>query len=250
MKEFDHDRINSYLDGEMNAGETIAFEEQMRQDADLKNEVMLLKEVNEILKMKLHPDDNEMMLRNTLDELRDEHFFGNKLIYQTKAKVVLFKRTRWIATAAAVLIMTVMLTVWQPWQKNLYQQYVDTQMPEVAERGLPADSLLKKASGYFNNNKFDAAIPLFELILKEDPQNAYVRYYYGITLLQNGQIENSRKELTQVYNGISLFRYDASFYLALGYLKEKNKKDCKKWLNTIPPDAGIYTRAQELMKKL
>ena len=64
------------------------------------------------------------------------------------------------------------------------------------------------------------------------------------------RIENARKELMIVYNGVSSFKYDAAFYLALSYLKEKNKADCKNWLNKIPADAGIYNKAQELLKKI
>ena len=250
MKEFDHDMINRYLDGEMNADETGAFEEQMQQDADLKNEVRLSREVNETLKMKLYPDENETALKNTLGNLRGEYFSPENIAEKTTAKIILFKRTRWLAAAAAVLIMVVTLTVWQPWQKDLYQQYASIEMPAGAERGTPADVQLKQATAYFNNNNFAAAIPLFATVLKDDPQNTYVQYYYAIALLQNGEIESSRKELTALYNGTSLFRYDAAFYLALSYLKEKNKTTCGEWLNKIPADAGVYGKAQELLKKL
>ena len=107
MKEFDHDMINRYLDREMNADETGAFEEQMQQDADLKNEVRLFREVNETLKMKLYPDENETALKNTLGNLRGEYFSGENIAEKTTAKIILFKRTRWLAAAAAVLIMVV-----------------------------------------------------------------------------------------------------------------------------------------------
>ena len=250
MKEFDHDMINRYLDGEMNADETGAFEEQMQQDADLKNEVRLFREVNETLKMKLYPDENETALKNTMEQMRGTYFSGENIVEKPTAKIIPFRRTRWLAAAAAVLIMVVTLTVWQPWQKDLYQQYASIEMPASAERGGPADVQLKQAREYFNNKKFASSIPLFKAILKDDLQNTYVEYYYAIALLQNGEIENSRKELTALYNGTSLFRYDAAFYIALCYLKEKNKNTCREWLNKIPADVGVYGKAQELLKKL
>ena len=250
MKEFDYDKVNRYLDGEMNADETRAFEEEMQQDSGLKNEVRMLREVNETLKMKWYPDENEMALKHTMNKLRVEFFAGENITGKSTAKIIPFRRKRWIAAVAAVLVMAVMLTVWQPWQKDLYHQYADTQMPAVAERGEPSDSLLKKATGFFNDKKFNAAIPLFESILKDDPQNTFVQYYIAISLLQNGQVENSRTALLQVYNGTSLFRHNAAFYMALSYLKEKNKPACKVWLKKIPVDAGVYDRAQDLLKKL
>lgn len=243
MSAFDYDMMSRYLDGEMNAEEQKAFEEQMQQDADLKKEVDLLREVNETLKMKLHPDENESALRDTLEEMRDQYF-------QSKTKVVSFNRFRWIAAAAAVLIMAVSLTIWAPWKKDLYKQYAYIKMPGVEERGTPGDSLLKQVTDGFNKKKYAETVRSFEIVLKDDPQNAFLHYYYAIALLQNGQVEKSRSELLPLYNGNSSFKYGAAFYMALSYLKEKDKATCKEWLDKIPADADLYGKAQELLKKL
>ena len=123
-------------------------------------------------------------------------------------------------------------------------------MPGVAERGTPTDSLLKKATDNFNDKKFAEAIPLFETLLKVDSQSSFTQYYYAIALLQNNQTEQSRTQLYQLYNGTSLFRYDAAFFMSLSYLKEKNREVCKDWLNKIPADASLYNKSGELLKKL
>ena len=247
MKEFDYDIINRYLDGEMNAEELKAFEAAMQQDAGLNNEVELLKDVQSTLKIKFHPGENETGLRNSLEEMNAE-FFADRT---EQAKVIPLKRRRWITAVAAVFVLALLITVWQPWKKeDLYEQYAAIQMPAIAERGVTTDSLLKSAVENFNNKKFAEAIPAFETVLKDSSQNTFVQYYYAITLLQNGGIEKSRVQFTGLYNGESLFKYDAAFYMALSYLKEKNKAVCKDWLNKIPADAGPYGKAQELMKKL
>lgn len=247
MKEFDYDMINRYLDGEMNVEERISFEEAMQQDADLNNEVELLRDVNASLKMKLHPDEKETGFRNSLKEMNAE-FFGNET---QQAKIIPLSRRRWITAVAAVLIMAVLLTVWQPWKKeDLYIQYADIQMPGIAERGATTDSLLKQAVQNFNNKKFADAIPDFETVLKDSSQNALVQYYYAIALLQNDDIGKARLQLTLLCNGTSLFKYDAAFYMALSFLKEKNMAACKEWLNKIPAGTGAYTKAQDLLKKL
>ena len=123
-------------------------------------------------------------------------------------------------------------------------------MPAVVERGSTTDSLFKQAVEYFNDKKFNEAIPYFEKILKADKQNAMVQYFYGIALLQSGQSDKSRTVFIQLYSGNSLFKYDAAFFMGLSYLKEKNEQSCKEWLNKIPADAGQYKKAQELMKEL
>jgi hypothetical protein len=247
MKEFDYDMINRYLDGEMNADELKAFEELMLQDAELKNEVDLLKDVNNTLKMKLHPGENETALRSSLKEMNAE-FFSTKT---EQAKVIPLHRKKWMIAVAAVFIMGLVLTVWQPWeQEDLYKQYAAIQMPGIAQRGSASDSLLKTAVENFNNKEFAKAIPAFETVLKDSAQNSFVQYYYAIALLENGDTERSRTQLTELYNGSSAFKYDAAFFMALSYLKEKNKAACKDWLNKIPADAGPYSKAQELLKKL
>ncbi len=251
MKEFDHDMIGRYLEGEMNEAETKAFEAQMREDADLESTVELYREVNQTLKMKLHPGEKESALRNTLNELRSDFFSKESVEEKPTAKVVKFSRSRWIVAAAAVFIGAVMLTIWAPWKKqDLYEQYASIEMPGTAQRGTPTDTLLKKAGEDFNDKKFAEAVPLFESVLKNDAQNSFVQLYYAIALLQSGQVDRSRQQLTELYNGTSLFKYDAAFYIALSYLKEKNINSCKEWLNKIPADAGLYGKAQELMKKL
>ena len=251
MKEFDYDMISRYLDGAMNEEEVKAFEEQMQGDTDLKNEVDLYRDVNETLQMQLHPGENEVALRNTLEGMRSQYFAKEVISERPKGRIISMSRTRWVAALAAVFIGIVMLTIWSPWKKEgLYQQYASIQMPGATERGTRGDSILKQATEDFNNKKFAAAIPSFESILKNDPQNSFVNYYYAIALLENGQTQQSRDQFTQLFNGNSLFRYDAAFYMALSYLKEKDNANCKIWLNEIPADAGLYGRAQELLKKL
>ena len=248
MKEFDYDMINRYLDGEMNAEELKAFEAAMQQDAELKNEVAFLKDITTTLKTKLLPGENETALRNSLQGMNAE-YFANKT---EEAKIIpLNSRRKWMTAVAAIFIIGLLLTVWQPWKKeDLYKQYASIQMPGVAERGAATDGLLKQAVLNFNNKKFAEAISAFEAVLKDSAQNSFVQYYYGIALLQNDNIEKARTQFTELYNGVSLFKYDAAFYLALSYLKEKNKPPCKDWLNNIPADAGPYSKAQELLKKL
>jgi thioredoxin-like negative regulator of GroEL len=116
--------------------------------------------------------------------------------------------------------------------------------------GENTDNLLKKAAVAFNKKDFTAAAGLLQQVVQLQPGNSLAAYYYGIALLQTGQTEAARKLFTDLYNGQSVFRYDAAFYMALSYLKEKNKPACREWLQKIPPDANNYARTNELMQKL
>ena len=251
MKEFDYDMINRYLGGELKGDELNAFREQLLQDAELQNEIELVKEVNDTLKMKFYPDDNEQALTESLNKIRGSYFSNENDSKQLPTKIISIKRMRWVVAAAAVFTGLIILTIWSPWKnEDLFTTYASLDMPGVAERGTPADSLLKQAIANFNEKKFAEAIHEFEKLLKGDQQNSYLHYYYSIALLKNGQMEGSRNELSQLYNGNSLFRYDAAFFIALSYLKEKDKAKCREWLNKIPADAAIHVKARELLEKL
>lgn len=249
MNEFDHDMISRYLDDVMSPAERKVFEDQMQMDPLLQQEVELTREINETLRMKLHPDDNETALRRTISEISPEYFSKDGEDEKPKSKVVPLRLTMWLAVAAAVIVI-LFITVLSPGKQDLYQQYAYIEMPGVAERGNPADSLLQLANKKFNEQNFSESVPLFESILRMDTQNSFVRYYYAIALLESNEVERSRNELLQLYNGISILRYDAAFYIALSYLKEKNKSSCREWLKKIPMDAGISAKARELEGKL
>jgi tetratricopeptide (TPR) repeat protein len=244
MSGFNYDIINRYLDGEMNAEEVQAFEFQLKQDNNLQAELALLKDVNETLRMKLHPDQTEQGLAITMQDLKKEYF-------KSGARIIPIRKFRWIMAAAAVVISFIVLTIWQPWrQDDLYRQYASIEMPGMAERGIPVDSLLKKARDNFNHKNFVAAIPIFDEVLKTDPQNSLVQFYYAISLLEIEKIEKARSQFTQIYNGTSLFRFDAAFYLALSYIKSGDKTNAVEWLKKIPAGTGYYDKATGLLKKL
>jgi hypothetical protein len=243
MSTHDYEIISRYVDGEMDAGEMKAFEELLQRDAELRNEVSLYKEVNGTLKSKLHPSKEELALRSTLEQMNGQYF-------KPQAKVVTMRQKSWWSAAAVAAVLVIATMIWAPWKQDLYRQYAAIEMTTAAERGAPEDSLLVKATRDFNEKRFREAIPSLQALIRSDSTNTYTRFYYGIALLEVGQAEKSRQEMAQLFNGTSIFRYDAAFYIALSYLKENNKAVSKEWLQKIPADAGIYAKAQELSGKL
>ena len=243
MKEFDYDMILRYLEGGLDSNELAVFEEQIRLDKDLQLEIEEAKELRDTLQRKFYPDGSTEALRDTLQTVHADYF-------KPRSRIVSFRRYRWIAAAAAVILAFVVLTIWQPWKEDLYHQYASLDMPGMAERGNGSDSLLKKAVVLFNKKQFAEVIPVFETILKDSSKDAFVQFYYGAALVENGQMDQSRSALTELFNGNSIYKYNAAFFIALGYLKEKDKEHCKEWLKKIPADAAIYKEAKALNDKL
>jgi hypothetical protein len=243
MSALDYEKISRYVDDEMTVEERDIFEQQLHQDEELKKKVELYREANEVLKSRLHPDEGELALSDTIKKLRGGYFNKEGTAVKSQAKLINLKAFRWVAAAAAILIIA--LFIWSPWsQPDVYRQYASIEMPGLAERGSSSESLQKEIAEKFNGKKFEETIPLFESALRIDSANSFLHFYYSIALLETEKLDKARQELSQ------LFKYDAAFYMALSYLKEKNNTVCQQWLNKIPQDATIYPKAQQLMKEL
>ena len=237
--------IARYAEGEMTADEQADFETALASDEALRRQLALYHEVHASLQQQFGADAQRDQLQHTLQSLRGE-FFGSNA---APAKVVSFKRyLRSIAAVAAILIAVVF--IWQPWKQNLVAEFAETTMVAPAERGGTIDNLLQQAVDAFNNKDFTTAVSLLQQVTKHDSTNSYAEFYYGVALLQTDLLYDARNIFNKLYAGQSAFKYDAAFYQALGYLKEKNKAACIEWLQKIPADANNFNKAQELLHKL
>ena len=243
MDKFSKQDVINYADGEMEASEIKAFESALSEDTELQSELKLYESVRGTLKSKLAPDKRDDEFKANLNQFRQQHF-GVKDVKPT-AKIISFNKL-WYAAA----ILVVGLLIWAPWNKNLYNQYADTEMISFAERGSNNHADLQSATDAFNDGKFEEAAKILAPVVKKDSSNDMLRYYLGVAQLENDSVTLGRENLAIVAANQSLLKYDATFYIALSYLKEKNKGECKVWLNKIPKNAANYDKTQELLNDL
>lgn len=231
--------VARYMEGDMDDAEISDFEAQLANDLALQQQLKSYKEIHESLKMKLAGDEE---FKATLKGF-------NKQYFGTEAKVVSFKPTlKWLSGIAAILVIG--LFIWAPWNSNLYESYVDESNMLVTERGAAGTNDLDKAAAFYNEQNYQAAGAILEKLYAQQQSNAMIGYYYGLSLLKTNEVEKSRTVLTPIYNGESVFKHDAAYAIALGYLKEDRKADCKIWLEKIPQYAPRYEQARQLLKKL
>lgn len=254
---YSNEDIARYADGLMEAEEQQAFEAALAADAELQRQLALYREVDTSLQQAFGRDQQREQLQGTLQQMRQE-FFGKPTATEQPpiqqpsppaAKVIPFKRYLTVAVAvAAVLIIGVF--VWNPFAPDLYAKYSATQMVAQVERGSHVDSVLQNATLAFNNKEFTEAAVLLAEVVQTQPDNSYALFYFGVALMQSNQVPRARAVFEKLVKGESAFKYEATFYEALSYLKEGDKDAAKDWLERIPADAPNYTKAQELMRKL
>jgi tetratricopeptide (TPR) repeat protein len=247
MTSYTFEDIARYASGEMDAGERTAFEAALAGDEALQQKLALHKEIQTSLQQRFAPNTQLQAFQQTLQQLNREYFAP--ATSQPSAAPV--KRIRMISLLTTAAAAVVALLIWRPWQGgDLYTRYASVEMIAHVERGTTNDSLLTEATIRFNQKDYPNAIRLLKQITDAAPDNSFALFYYGISLTQTHQLPLARSIFLQLYNGVSVFKFDAAFYMALTYVAEKKNKEAATWLHKIPAEATSYRKAQALLKDL
>lgn len=249
--------VARYNEGDMDAQERRDFEVLLQQDTELQELQASYLNIHQTLKMKIAPTDEDLQLQNSLSAFNQQYFKSaseaavpsEQLVNPDvkAAKIIPIKPyLKWISIAAVLIIG---LFVWAPWSSNLYNQYSFSKQMSVAERGA-AENPMAKAAAFYNDGNYAKARKILQQEYMMNPQNPLLSYYFAITLIETGQEYEARTVLINLYEGKSVFKYDAAFYVALSFVKQDDKKQALEWLAKIPKDNVNYGKAQSLMQKL
>jgi hypothetical protein len=235
--------VARYVEGELSKTAHADFEKHLLSDMELQEYLKEYREVHQGLRMHLAVDEGRKALEKNLLGFNKSHFV------ETGPKVMAFRSyLKWASGVAAILIIG--LLVWAPWRGNLYQQFAVADQMWVVERGAAEETSLDKAAALYNEKKYTEAAPLLASLYAKDPQNAMLAYYYGSSLLEIGTLGKGREVLQTLFNGESVYKYNSAYAIALSYLKEKDKENCKKWLKLIPEGTSHSIKAKQLLDKL
>lgn len=231
-----------FVEGDLNEAELADFEARLQTDTELQQHLQDYRDVHLALQMQLAPDAKDAELKATLAKLNAQYF-------AQETKVVSFKPfIKWASGIAAVLVVG--LFIWAPWRSSLYEEFNHPGQMLVTERGSASQTDLDKAASLYNEGKYAQAKPLLAQLYLKNPNDALLGYYYGQALIATQETAKGRALLTRLYEGESAFKYDASYAIALSYLKENNEAECKAWLQKIPEGTTHYEAASKLLKKL
>ena len=236
-----YEQIEKYLEGKLDDKALKAFEKQMRANSDLAEEVALYKEIEKSIAHRFKHKKEESELRNTLNNIQKEQNSSKK----TSKVIPLLGYKKWLIAASIAALVGLFL-----FQNStpVYGDYASHEPMEVTVRG--NSNTLEQVQKLFNDKDYLLANTHLSRLAEYYRDNAEIQLYYGITLLETNQYEMAKMTFEKIANANSLFKYKATWYLALNALKQNDLESCKSYLQQIPKDAAIYDKAKSLLDKL
>lgn len=241
--------VARYLEGDLEGDELREFEQRLNETRELQDLVSLYRNVHQDLKMRLAPDVADQELNTILAERNNIYFHGQHVVPLVKTAEIrpLSTYLKWISIAAVLIVG---LLVWAPWSVNLYEKYTISRQMSVVERGNEQNSPLEQAAVFYNQKDYALALKLLTEVVHAHPEHTLANYYYGIALIENGKEAEGRTVLFKLYEGASVFKYEALYMIALSYVKEHRNKEALEWLGKLPEGDPNYERATTLRKAL
>ncbi len=244
-----YDKIEQYLQGDLNKEERARFEMEMQNDPELAKDVLLFRQVKTSISHQLQIQPEVDPLKKSLSEIGLKYFHEVDPDHK-KGRFAFFRLLSVkVAVAASVLI----LLLWRPWQSSLYDQFFTPPVASFTVMGEPEGINPVQLQTAFNDQRYADALPLMEAYLKIHPEDTEMSLLKGVCLMETDRLEEARAVLEPIFEGQSIFKYKGAWYLALSYLKQSNRKKCAQYLHSILDNQDaepLWKDAQKLLRKL
>lgn len=235
---YSYSDIDAYLNGELNAEEQQQFEQELRSNAQLQEQVNAYRLLNSTVGKHQQAEQTLPELKQILDPLTHQYF------RKDKAKVFTMKRTMYMLAAAAsiVLILLVALPGTSP------DNYSFDDMPGAIVRGEESDKA--KAAQLFNNKQYADAAKAFLQLKTTSVADASVDFYLGISLLKTEQYAEALPLFEALANGTAVYAEDANFFAALSAYHLQQNAKAKQYAEKVKKGSRYWKNAKAVLKKM
>jgi hypothetical protein len=250
------DLINKYLKGEMDAQERTAFENEMKNNSELAEEVKLHREIDETLK-----DTDVLEFHQQLDaiykKLNEEGQLSSRPIEKKSKQRII--HLRWYYAAASFVILlgisaVLYLILRPPLNERLYAMYFKPYDGTINVRSgnQRAVSEMQSALDAYNNEDFKTAWAMLKDISDKDKTNAKAYFFRGMSAMEINEPDDAIASFNNVIkHETSLYIDQAIWYQALCYLKKDDNVDALIQLTKVVETNGNHKpEAEEIIGKL
>lgn len=232
------DRIDAYLLDQMSDAARQEFELQLARDEELQAAVDEQRRMMEGIALE--------GARQTLAEVMSES--------PGQARTVPLWQRWQLYTLAAAAVALLLVWVWSrpaPPPEQLYAAYFE------AAPGLPTTLGATDAPAFaegmvaYRRGDYAAAIAQWEPLRQDSARSDTLDYYLGISHLAERQFTEAEPLLRAVAtNEASPYQTEATWYLALGYLRAGRLDAARVWLDRLPEESSLEERAEKLREEL
>lgn len=229
--------IDAYLNGELNAEEQQQFEQELRSNAQLQEQVNAYRLMNSTVGKHQQAEKNLTELKKILDPLTHQYF------KKEKAKVFTMRRTMYMLAAAVSIALILLLSL----PGTSPDDYSFDDMPGAIVRGNENEKA--KAAQLFNNKQYVEAANAFEKLKTSAPADAAVDFYLGISLLKTEQYAEALPLFEGLANGASVYSEDANFFTALSAYHMQQNEKAKQYVERVKEGSRYWKNAKAIIKK-
>lgn len=235
------DRIDKYLQGNMDAGEKQAFEAEMAATPALAEEVELQRDMLVFLQQK----EKRSHLKSQLEEV------GKGYFQKEEAKVIPFVQRRrvWLLVATAAAVIALLIVGRWITRPSLFEEYAQFPPLALAEKSAGAVDW-SQAERAFQSGDYATASSLLADYSTQYPNDALARIYLGISRMELDQTVEAQQIFAGITSADPTLKDFANWCLALNYLKANDRPKCRATLQKIQASSAYYDKAQELLGRL
>ena len=255
MEEQMLDKIEAYLNGNMNAQEEKAFDIAIEKDPELAAAVDNFGVANDAIELLI--EDN---LRAELNNLKAEEAGASNVVSINKKKPVAKMRSLRTYLAAAASVALLLGFFGMNWAGGNYSDsalhgefYSSYDMPNVRSSQNVVNDFAEGLTAFKAEN-YSQAAQFFQGIVVDDPRYAEAQFYLGQSLLENKDFDGAAEQFKKVVS-LNDVRYteEAEWYQVLAHLSGENTNaefDALLGKIAADKDHNFNTKAVALQGKL
>jgi len=215
------ERIEDYINGELNDQELIDFEIELANNKELNSRMKLHIEVDNAIREK-----EVVLLKKQLSTIHNS-LYTRKL--KNSKKGILRHINGWYLMAASIVLVALIGSIYIVLLKNtgytntdLYNMYYEPYevVINVRSGNTATNNLFIQALLRYQDQDYSGALLIFEKIIETDSTNAACNFYTGVSFMETSKYLKASKSFNSVIKqNDNLFIEQAEWYLGLCYLK-------------------------------
>lgn len=244
MNERDTALLDNYFNELLSPEEARGVEARAAADAGFRQEFDLRKEMEAFPRK-----ESEREALTGLLKTIGKDYFKAQIEEQPQMKVQRNNLRRWMALAASVLLVAAAVWFFRQSEAPTYREYARHAPLSLTVMG-DTQPARTEAESAFNQKDYARALAALDQLLAAEPDNPKASFYRGICLLELDRGAEARAVFEPLAAGNSALKEDATWYIALSYLKEQDKAACKSALMKIDTSSAHHAEAREILKGL